>query len=325
MTRVIGPALAGVMLQTLGPAWCLWVGLVSSLGIVATILMMRLPAWSPPPPSGSVLGAIKEALIAVWHTPPVRRLLAMTGVLGVVALPFQTFLPALARDSLNAGPEVLGLLTASVGIGAILGALGSGAPIAKARPALTLIALATGVAAGLALLALSATLWLALAALALLGLSTIGFLSIANVTIQLGVPEALVGRVMGLWVVLNAGAQPFGALIEGAVAERWGLSATFGARRRSSARPSPSGWSVSNCSAGAVSSRRPSGMVMTGEGRGIRGRAGYGRSIVLAPTGRRSFASCLNPSSLAARPLIERIGLPLRHRPSPGQGHGDTL
>jgi MFS family permease len=227
LTRVVGPALAGIMLQHLGPAWCLWVGLLSSLGIIATILLMRLPPWQPPPAAGSVLTSVREALTAVWQTPPVRRLLGVTGMIGLVALPFQAFLPALARDSLRAGPDVLGLLTAAVGAGAILGALGSGAPLARARPAWTLTALAAGVVAGLALLAAATTLWLALVALGLLGLATIGFLSIANASIQLGVPDALVGRVMGLWVVMNAGTQPIGSLIEGAIAERWGLGMTF--------------------------------------------------------------------------------------------------
>lgn len=228
LTRVIGPALAGIMLQQLGATWCLWVGAISSLGIVGTIVMMRLPPWTPPPPSGPVLTSIRESLIVVWHAPEVRRLLIVTGILGVVALPFQTFLPALTRDTLRAGPEVLGLLTAAIGVGAVAGAMASGATIAKAHPHLTLIALAASVSLGLALLALAATLPVALVALALLGFATIAFLSMANATIQLGVPDQYVGRVMGLWVVLNAGTQPIGSLIQGAIAERWSLSATFG-------------------------------------------------------------------------------------------------
>jgi predicted MFS family arabinose efflux permease len=229
LTRVVGPALAGIMLANIGPAWCLWVGLISSLGIVVTIGLMRLPPWQPPPATGvSVWASVGEALVAVWRLPAVRRLLAVTGLIGMVALPFQTFLPALARDSLKAGPEALGLLTAAVGLGAVLGALGSGARLLTAHPRWTLLGLAAGVVLGLGLLAVSQTLWLALLALALLGLATIGFLSMANASVQLGVPEALVGRVMGLWVVLNAGTQPIGSLAEGALAERWGLGPTFG-------------------------------------------------------------------------------------------------
>jgi predicted MFS family arabinose efflux permease len=228
LTRVIGPALAGLMLASLGPAWCLWVGVASSLGVVVTILLMQLPRWQPPPPAtSSVLAAVGEGLAFVWRTPPVRRLLAVTGIVGMVAMPFQAFLPALARDSLRSGAEVLGLLTAAVGVGAMLGALLSGGRLAMARPAWTLIGLIGGIAAGLGLLAFSSSLGLALAALALLGLTTIAYLSMANARVQLGVPEVLVGRVMGLWVVLNAGTQPLGSLFEGALAERWGLAGTF--------------------------------------------------------------------------------------------------
>jgi MFS family permease len=229
LTRVIGPALAGVMLARVGPAWCLWVGLIGSLGIIATIYLLRLPAWHPPPPATrSVLGSIGEGIGVAWRTPPVRRLLLVTGVIGAAALPFQAFLPAVTRETLRAGPEVLGLLTAAVGLGAILGALTSGHRLATSRPSATLIGLCGGIGLGLALLAVGQHLWLTLLALGILGLTTIAFLSIANASVQLGVPDQFIGRVMGLWVVLNAGTQPLGSLAEGAIAERFGLGATFG-------------------------------------------------------------------------------------------------
>lgn len=228
LTRVIGPALAGLLLATVGPAWCLWIGAISSLSVVGTILLMKLPPWQPPPPATeSVFASVGQALAYVWRTPPVRRILAITGVIGLVALPFQAFLPALARDSLGGGAETLGWLTAAVGVGAMIGALGSGSRLAMARPLWTLVVLAGGVAGGLALLSLSNTLWLALAGLALLGIAAFAFLSMANASVQLAVPEGLVGRVMGLWVVLNAGTQPLGSLAEGALAERWGLNPMF--------------------------------------------------------------------------------------------------
>ena len=228
LTRVVGPALAGLLLASLGPAWCLWVAGISSLGVIGSIFLLKLPPWQPPPPAEeSVLRAVGRALTVVWRTPPVRRILAITGLIGLVAMPFQAFLPALARDNLQAGPEAFGWLTAAVGIGAMVGALGSGSRLATARPAWTMIVLAAGITGGLVLLGLSHDLRLALAALALLGLATIAFLSIANASVQLGVPEELVGRVMGLWVVLNAGMQPLGSLAEGAIAQRWGLNTMF--------------------------------------------------------------------------------------------------
>jgi predicted MFS family arabinose efflux permease len=189
---------------------------------------MRLPPWRPPPPATeSVLRSVGQALVFVRHTPSVRRILLFAGLIGLVAMPFQAFLPALARDALGAGPAALGWLTSAVGVGAIIGALGSSGRLAIARPALTLIMLVGGLALGLFLLSLSQTLIMAMAALALIGLTSIAFMSIANASVQLGTPEAIVGRVMGLWVVLNAGSQPVGSLIEGAIAERWGLLPMF--------------------------------------------------------------------------------------------------
>lgn len=229
LTRVIGPALAGLLLRDLGPGWCLWIGFLSSLGIIATIWLMQLPRWTPPPQGPAPLKAVGEGLRLVWRLPPVRRTLAMTGVLGLVAMPFQTFLPAVARDSLRGGPEILGMLTAAVGVGAVVGAIGSGSRLFTARPEVTQLVLSAGVVGGLGLLAMSTTLWPALFALAVLGFASIGYLSMANAGVQLSVPESMVGRVMGLWVVLNAGTQPLGSLVEGVAVEHWGLAVTFGA------------------------------------------------------------------------------------------------
>ncbi|MER3405763.1 MAG: hypothetical protein C4289_11885 [Chloroflexota bacterium] len=91
----------------------------------------------------------------------------------------------------------------------------------------SLLVLAAGTGLSLVLFASARSIWVAVPALALVGLCSIGYLSTANATLQLTVPDSLVGRVMGLWVMVNAGTTPVGSLLEGALAERLGLATTL--------------------------------------------------------------------------------------------------
>jgi predicted MFS family arabinose efflux permease len=185
----------------------------------------------------------------------VRRLLLLTSGLGIFALPYQQLLPAVARDMLAQGPEGLGLLMASVGVGAILGAIASGTAPMQRHAERALFVLPIGLGLSIALLGATTALLPAALALALIGLCSIGYMSIANASIQLTAREDLVGRVMGLWTVVQAGMMPVGSLLLGAIADAIGMPRTLalaglvaagiaialGRRRVTSAGSSP-GW-----------------------------------------------------------------------------------
>jgi MFS family permease len=227
LTRVLGPALAGVLLARIGAPACLAIAAGSSAGVIAATWLIRPPERRRGhlTPWRSALGEGVEYLRA---DPVARLLLLLTGATGLVVLPYQAFLPAFARDELQIGATGLGVLLAAVGVGAVFGALLSGTRLAARRPALSMAAFSFASGAGLAAFALStpargAPVWLAIAALALTGLGSIGYQTMANATLQLRVPDALIGRVMGVWVVVNAGVTPLGSLALGGVAERFGL------------------------------------------------------------------------------------------------------
>ena len=228
LTRVVGPALAGALLARYGVAVCLVVAAASSLGVVLALLAIRLPPIERFPPR-AWLAALQEGLTYAWGEPPVRELLLVTGAVGFLVLPYQAFLPAFARDVLGSGPEGLGILLTAVGVGALGGAALSGSQMASRSPRRLMAALAT--TTGLALVGLAAArrLELAVAALAVVGLASIGYLAIANATLQLSVRDDLVGRTMGLWTVVNAGVTPVGSLALGAASEYVGLTAAVAA------------------------------------------------------------------------------------------------
>ncbi|MHB0879119.1 MAG: MFS transporter [Anaerolineae bacterium] len=228
LTRVIGPALAGVLLAAYGAGICLAISALSALGVVGAIIAIKMPPFVPKPVR-PWLPAMREGLGYCWRTPSVRELLLITSGIGFLALPYQTFLPAFARDVLGRGPETLGLLLTSVGFGALGGAALSGSRYAARNSRRLMIGLVLVVGVALIALALSRNLHLAMVTLAIVGLSMIGYLAVANATLQLTCRPDLLGRVMGVWTVVNAGMTPVGSLAIGAAAEQVGLTTAMGA------------------------------------------------------------------------------------------------
>jgi MFS family permease len=226
LTRVIGPAIAGVLLARYGAASCLVIAAVSSLGVLVALLAIRLP---PPTlgPARDWLGSLREGLEYAFNHATVRALLLVTAALGFLAMPMQSFLPAYARDILGRGPETLGILLTAIGVGALGGAALSGGRLAARMPMAVMAGLMVATGVALTALAFSQRLELSLLTLAAIGAATIGYLSIANATVQLATREDVIGRVMGLWTVVNAGVAPVGSLVIGAAAEQTGLPATF--------------------------------------------------------------------------------------------------
>ena len=219
LSRVLAPALAGGLLSIAGPAVCLAVSAGSSLGIILVTLAIRPRKLTTSRPV-SWWAAIGQGLDYTRREVDVRRLLLVTGGFGLLVLPHQAFLPAYTERQLGLGPEGLGTLLTAVGSGGIIGALITGSRYTNNREyrAMGAFTIVTGL--GLLILGFIPTLPAALLGLALVGLGSIGFLTASQSTIQLIVPDRLVGRVMSVYVALAAGAMPLGSLALGSVAER---------------------------------------------------------------------------------------------------------
>ena len=226
LTRVIGPSIGGILLAAWGATLCFAVAAAAALGVVVACTLIRLPPY-PKRASGPWLPALGEGLRYAAATPQVRRLLLLTSGLGIFALPYQQLLPAVAREMLDQGPEGLGLLMAAVGVGAILGSIMSGTALVQRNAQALLFALPVGLGLSIVALGAATALLPAALALALVGLCSIGYMSIANASVQLAARDDLVGRVMGLWTVVQAGMMPVGSLLLGAIADAIGLGRTL--------------------------------------------------------------------------------------------------
>jgi len=228
--RVIGPAIAGLLIGTVGIAWCYFVNGLSYIAVIAGLLMMRLPYDPRPPKTTSAWTGFREVLAYLRNDRRLRVLMILTAILSVFGFPYIAMMPVFARDVLNRGATGYGALTSSIGIGAVIGALGIALASARirARGRLMLIG---GTAFGILLILFSASRVLALS-MVLLGLAGCAMIvnnSLTNTLIQTTAPDHLRGRVMGFYSFVFVGMAPFGAFLFGVVAEHVGVPTTIAA------------------------------------------------------------------------------------------------
>jgi MFS family permease len=224
LSRIIGPALAGVLITLIGVAGCFALNALSFLGVIGALLRLR-PAHSgaPAPARGSVLGQIGEGLRYALTTPDTALIVLLMGVIGTFGYNFNVVLPLIARYVLDATPLEFGALTTALGVGSLIAALGLAYAGRATRR--TLLIGAGGFSVLLALVALSRWWSLTVALLVALGACSIVFTTTANTRLQLVAPPQLRGRILSIYMLLFAGTTPIGSLIVGTLAERVGVQA----------------------------------------------------------------------------------------------------
>ncbi|HKF77354.1 MAG TPA: MFS transporter [Candidatus Dormibacteraeota bacterium] len=223
--RVVGPAVAGLLISVVGTGWCFVVNAVSFGAVVAALLAMdpaRLQRVQAP---ARARGQLVEGLRFVLSRPDLRTPLALLAIVGTLALNFNVLLPLLARDTFHGGAWTYGLLFSVLGVGSLAGALFTAG---RREPSAGRI-LGSLVLFGLFMLAAAAapTLPLEMAALAPMGIAALVFQTSTNSLLQLRSEPALRGRVMALYAVVFIGTTPFGAPIVGWVAQQHGARAAF--------------------------------------------------------------------------------------------------
>ncbi|MBV9179759.1 MAG: MFS transporter, partial [Acidobacteria bacterium] len=219
--RILGPAIAGLLVANIGEGWCFFANGVSYIAVIIGLLMMRVRE-RPKAPIGSPLAHLMEGFRFVRDTALVRALLLLLGLVSLVAMPYTVLMPIFADKVLGGGARGLGILMSATGVGALLGALTlatrSGVQglsrwvaMSCAAFALTLIAFA-----------ISRAFWISTAILVPVGFAMMLQMSSSNTLIQAMVPDHLRGRVMSVYSMMFMGVAPFGALLGGALADRWG-------------------------------------------------------------------------------------------------------
>jgi MFS family permease len=230
LSRVVGPAVAGVTIAAFGVAINFGVNAISYLSVIAGMALIRTDALhrAPRPVTyPSVRASLAEGLRYARATPTVLWPLVLLGGMSALAMNFQTLLPLFSRNALGMDSGGYGALFATMGAGSLLGSLALAFATSQ-RPMLRLI-----LGGGAAFLVLAFTLGLVRApVLAFMLVAGIGFASMLmvntiNVTIQNSIPDAMRGRVMSLYVTVFAGSAPIGGLLAGSMAQAWGSPAAF--------------------------------------------------------------------------------------------------
>jgi MFS family permease len=228
--RVIGPAIAGVLIGTTGIAFCYFLNGLSYIAVIAGLLMMRLPPHSRPARATSSWSGFREVLAYLKNDRKMRTLMLLTAILSIFGFPYIAMMPVFARDVLHRGAGGYGALTSSIGIGAVIGALAIAWRSARIRARGRLM-LVGGAAFGILLMlfAASRSLQLSMVLLGLAGFAMIVNNALGNTLLQTTAPDHLRGRIMGFYSFVFVGMAPFGAFLFGVVAEHVGVPVTLAA------------------------------------------------------------------------------------------------
>jgi MFS family permease len=226
VARTVGPAVAGILIATVGDGVSFLVNAASFVAVIASLVTMDRHALQPSPPAPRAKGQLREGFAYIRRTPGLFIPLLMMGAVGCLTYEFQVSLPVMASRGLHSGATGFGFMTAAMGVGAVAGGLGLAARGKTGLHPLVLAASAFGVSVGLA--ALAPSLGLELVALALAGASSISFMATGNSTLQLTAEPSMRGRVMSLWFVAFQGSTPIGGPVIGWVMDAFGARAGLG-------------------------------------------------------------------------------------------------
>jgi len=228
LSRIIGPAAGGLIIASAGVAACFALNAGSFLAVLLCLLLMRTRELFAPQREGArprIFRGIAEGVAYSWRTTSIRTVLLMLLFIAAVGMNFNVLLPVLARHTLHAGPEVFGLLSASFGGGALVGALLS----ASRTTASMRVIVASGLGLGLTMLVLAPLRQAVAAALVLaaVGVCFSLYTSNSNSMIQLNSPDHLRGRVLSIYAYVFFSTAPLGGLFAGWLAERGGTALSF--------------------------------------------------------------------------------------------------
>jgi MFS family permease len=216
--RITGPAIAGLLIATVGVAWVFFVNAVSFFAVVGALVAMRRHELRPPHRHHD-RPRVREGLAYAWGITEIRATILLVAVVGTLVYNFPTFLTLLARDTFHGGAGLAGVLMAILGVGTVFGALTAAL---RARPTSRTVVTAAALL-GLALVVAASLPWQAAVEVALVpvGALAVFFGSTANAHMQIWSAPQLRGRVMAIYTLLTLGTTVVGGPFIGWVCERW--------------------------------------------------------------------------------------------------------
>jgi MFS family permease len=224
--RIIGPAIAGILVAAVGEGWCFLGNAVSYIAVLAGLLAMHIAPKIASLSKTSAAEKIKEGFIFVAQTKPIRSLMLLLGLVSLMGMPYAVLMPIFAEEILQGGVRGLGILMGASGFGALIAAL----TLATRKNLKGLgrwVAVSSGVfGLFLILFSLSRTFWLSVVLLVPIGFSMMLQMASSNTLVQAMVPDELRGRVMAVYSMMFMGMAPIGALFAGMIANYLGAPIT---------------------------------------------------------------------------------------------------
>jgi MFS family permease len=225
--RLIGPSIAGLLIASVGEGWCFFADGVSYIAVIASLLAMRITSHAPAGTGRRVLHDLRDGLRYAFAFAPIRAILLLLALLGLVGIPYRVLMPMIAADTLHGTAHTLGFLVGAMGVGALVGALflasrtsvlgfGRLIPVASAT-------------FGAGLIGVGLSRWFPLTLLIMLvtGFGFMVHLAASNTLIQTLIREEMRGRVMALYTVAFMGMATFGSLLAGSIAAWVGAPRTL--------------------------------------------------------------------------------------------------
>ena len=218
--RMVGPALAGLLIARIGTGWAFLLNGVSFAAVLISMSLLRVADLNPNPRANRSASGFMEGFCYVWHRQDLRAILVMLALIGTFGLNFPIFISTMAVKVFHTGAKGFGLLSSIMAIGTVTGAL-----LAAGREKPNFISLLVGSAVfgiGCTLAALAPGYWWFAVALVVIGVAALTFTNATNSMMPLDTEPAMRGRVMALRVGVALGGTPVGAPIVGWVANRFG-------------------------------------------------------------------------------------------------------
>jgi len=226
LSRLIGPAIAGLILEKFGDVFCFGLNALSFVAVIASILMMRLPSLQKTHDEKNILQDIKDGWNYLKQTKSIRFIIIMLALVSLFVLPFSTLIPVYAKDIFKGSASTFGIIDSMIGLGAFGGAiflasLKSGKNLRKILAVNTIL-----FGAGLVLFSYMHFYPAALFCAMLAGFGMMSQITISNTIIQTTVSQNMRGRMISFYAMAFFGMQPLGGLIVGSVSQWIGVPAT---------------------------------------------------------------------------------------------------
>ena len=225
-SRIIGPALAGVLVAYIGMSGCFYINGISFLAVIIALLLIKINKNIAAQKNNTALRDLKDGLIFIKNNRLILVLITMVGIVSLFGASYVILMPIFANEVLKVGVKGLALLMSSCGFGALLGALLLARLGDFKYKGKFLIVSYMVFSASLILFSISKVYLLSLIALAFIGGASVSAIALINTILQSNVPHMLRGRVMSVFMLTFAGIMPFGNLLAGSIASVLGVSFT---------------------------------------------------------------------------------------------------